>query len=212
MRLRQGSAKDKILKLLLANVGKDLPREEIRRAAGISEWARRVRELQEAGWQIETTAKGYRLQSRKQKAAQAVRSRVSAKQRYRILHRDNSRCRRCGRGVDDGVKLVVDHMIPVDWNGPTVDDNLWTLCEECNLGKKAWESDVDAHTMKQIMALSNARDRLREYFKLKRGQLCTREELQIVAGIAQYARRIRELRDEGMELIASGRGNYTFKG
>ena len=206
-------ARGKILELLLANLGIEVTRDRIREVAGISEWARRVRELAQEGWSIETTADGYVLQSAEQQEVDTIRANVSAKVRYKILKRDNSRCRRCGRTVEDGVKLVVDHIIPVDWGGQTEEANLWSLCEECNLGKKDHESDVDAAVMKQIMGLSAAKDRIRAYFKLKQGETITREEIQIVSGISEYARRIRELRnDEGMDItVANARGDYIYK-
>ncbi len=205
-------ARDRILKLLLANVGKEVQREDIRNTAGISEWARRVRELSQEGWDIETTANGYRLRSDKKQDVGTVRSGISAKLRYKILKRDKSCCRRCGRSVDDGVKLVVDHKIPVDWGGLTEESNLWTLCEECNLGKKAYESDVDATVMKKIMNLRSAKDRIRAYFEHKPNVRITREEIQIVAGISEYARRIRELRNqERMNIqVSGGRGDYVY--
>jgi 5-methylcytosine-specific restriction endonuclease McrA len=37
--------------------------------------------------------------------------------------------------VSDGVTLHVDHIVPVSRGGLTLDDNLQTLCQECNLGK-----------------------------------------------------------------------------
>jgi hypothetical protein len=206
-------AQSRILNLLLGNVGVEIAREDIQRVAAISEWARRVRELVEAGWDIETTSAGYVLQSLDRKAVETVRIGVNAKLRYRILKRDKSKCRRCGQTVDDGVKLVIDHIVPVAWGGPTEETNLWSLCEECNLGKKAYESDVDAAAMKEVMRHSAARDRIRAYFELKPNQSISREEIQIVSGISEYARRIRELRDEeGMDIqVAKARGDYIYK-
>lgn len=206
------AAKDRILDLLLAHVGEDVAREEIIAAAAISEWARRVRELKQEGWQIETTGRGYRLLSAEQTEMGNKRVNVSSKLRYKILRRDKSRCRRCGRTVEDGVKLVVDHVIPVDWSGLTEENNLWALCEECNLGKKAYESDADAGAMRKIFAIRGARERIKAYFKLKPKQLVTREEIQIVSGISEYARRIRELRnDEEMNIqVANARGDYIY--
>lgn len=47
----------------------------------------------------------------------------------------NFHCVRCGRGKEDGVKLHVDHIVPVSRGGKSVMDNLQTLCEDCNYGK-----------------------------------------------------------------------------
>lgn len=55
--------------------------------------------------------------------------------RYDILVRDGFRCKICGATAADGVKLHVDHIIPVSKGGKTTPSNLRTLCERCNLGK-----------------------------------------------------------------------------
>ena len=64
-----------------------------------------------------------------------ARSQMTDKLRYEILKRDGFRCKLCGRTADDGVKLHVDHIVPVAKGGETVPDNLRTLCEDCNWGK-----------------------------------------------------------------------------
>ena len=55
--------------------------------------------------------------------------------RYDILRRDNFRCQICGATAQDGVKLHVDHIMPVSKGGKTIKSNLRTLCERCNMGK-----------------------------------------------------------------------------
>lgn len=59
--------------------------------------------------------------------------------RYYILKRDNFRCVTCGASpaISLGVVLHIDHIHPWARGGPTVADNLRTLCEACNLGKGA---------------------------------------------------------------------------
>lgn len=54
--------------------------------------------------------------------------------RHRVLVRDRSTCQRCGKKAPN-VELEVDHILPWDCGGPTVVDNLQTLCRECNIGK-----------------------------------------------------------------------------
>jgi len=66
---------------------------------------------------------------------QQERNKMSTALRARIINRDNSRCQMCGSKVSDGVTLHVDHIVPVSRGGLTLDDNLRTLCQECNLGK-----------------------------------------------------------------------------
>lgn len=56
--------------------------------------------------------------------------------RYDILKRDNFRCQLCGSTAQDGVRLHVDHIIPVSKGGLTEPSNLRVLCERCNMGKR----------------------------------------------------------------------------
>jgi hypothetical protein len=61
----------------------------------------------------------------------------SLRLRFKVLQRDNFSCRRCGQSPSTvlGVILHVDHHTPWSQGGETVFENLWTLCEKCNLGK-----------------------------------------------------------------------------
>lgn len=66
--------------------------------------------------------------------------------RYNVLKRDNYTCQICGATAKDGVKLHVDHIIPVSKGGKTVMSNLQTLCDRCNLGKgNKTDEDVDVN-------------------------------------------------------------------
>lgn len=150
------SARQRILELFLSQVGKKVSKEQIAQVAGISEWARRVRELRDEF--------GYKLHSHKdlpkqlkpgEYILQDKTPNTSAKQRkigkdqwYRILDRDGHKCLSCGRRAGDKnpidenrtVKLVVDHVYLIsiaEKNGmdPYSDENLQTLCDICNEGK-----------------------------------------------------------------------------
>jgi hypothetical protein len=61
----------------------------------------------------------------------------SLRMRFRVLKRDNFSCRACGASpaFTPGLVLHVDHIKAWSIGGETVDDNLQTLCEPCNLGK-----------------------------------------------------------------------------
>ena len=61
---------------------------------------------------------------------------MTDKLRYTVLSRDKFKCQICGCSQQDGVKLEVDHIIPVSKGGRTELDNLQTLCERCNRGKR----------------------------------------------------------------------------
>ena len=41
----------------------------------------------------------------------------------------------CGKGAEDGVKLEIDHIIPIEKWGLTEESNLRSLCKEYNRGK-----------------------------------------------------------------------------
>ncbi len=65
------------------------------------------------------------------------RAKLSAGLRYAIMKRDGFKCRICGRSAfaENNVRLEIDHIIPVEQWGRTVEANLQTLCRECNRGK-----------------------------------------------------------------------------
>lgn len=65
----------------------------------------------------------------------AERGEISDSLRYDIFNRDNFTCVLCGASARQGVKLHVDHIIPVSKGGKSVPSNLRTLCERCNIGK-----------------------------------------------------------------------------
>ena len=62
---------------------------------------------------------------------------VSMGLRFRVLDRDRFKCTKCGSSPasDLNCKLHVDHVIPYSRGGKTIQENLQTLCEICNLGK-----------------------------------------------------------------------------
>jgi len=55
--------------------------------------------------------------------------------RFNVFKKCNYSCKFCGRNVNDGVKLEVDHIIPKSKGGSNHIDNLQILCRECNIGK-----------------------------------------------------------------------------
>lgn len=61
----------------------------------------------------------------------------SLRLRFRVMKRNNFSCCACGASpaLQPGLTLHVDHIIAWSLGGETVDENLQTLCEPCNLGK-----------------------------------------------------------------------------
>ncbi len=89
-------------------------------------------------YNIKGIVKSYDLAIKKERQASFARQQralMSDGLRYSILKRDGFRCCICGSSQADGVKLEVDHIIPVSKGGKTIADNLQTLCERCNRGK-----------------------------------------------------------------------------
>lgn len=70
-----------------------------------------------------------------QERINSVRKSVTPQLRMQIFKRDRFRCRICGRGVDQGVSLRIDHIQPVTKKGDSNPSNLQTLCDDCNIGK-----------------------------------------------------------------------------
>lgn len=62
---------------------------------------------------------------------------ISLSLRYKILCRDHFKCVICGRSPakDHSVELHVDHITPWSKGGQNTEENLRTLCFDCNLGK-----------------------------------------------------------------------------
>ena len=55
---------------------------------------------------------------------------------FDILARDGFRCRYCGgTPQEDGVKLIVEHIIPKSQGGKDNTANLITACQRCNTSK-----------------------------------------------------------------------------
>ena len=61
----------------------------------------------------------------------------SLRLRFRVMKQDNFSCRACGASpaLKPGLSLHVDHIKAWSLSGETVEENLQTLCEPCNLGK-----------------------------------------------------------------------------
>lgn len=56
--------------------------------------------------------------------------------RLAIYLRDDCRCAYCGRGVEMGALLTLDHLRAVELGGRNTADNLVTSCRSCNSSKQ----------------------------------------------------------------------------
>ena len=145
------SAKAKIREFLLANIGRVLESSEIRGAAGVSEWARRVRELREdEHWLILThhdsgdLKPGQYLLTEEPKAEAVKFARnISTKLRAQVLDRNGFTCQMCGLTPGDidpstgrKVRLHLGHIKDKNLGGRDELSNLRALCSTCNQGAK----------------------------------------------------------------------------
>lgn len=75
----------------------------------------------------------------KSPSAPSIPRSISLSLRYKVLCRDRFRCVICGRSPakDINVELHVDHIKPWSKGGQNTEENLRTLCFDCNLGKGA---------------------------------------------------------------------------
>lgn len=164
-------AKAKIRKFFLENIGKVVTSKQIRDAAGsgVSEWARRVRELRgEEGWRIRThnddaTLKPgeYRLDEIPPEKPDIVFERkISGRLRAEVLDRNGFTCQMCGLTpgeIDSAtgrkVHLHVAHIVDKSLGGKDELSNLRSLCSTCNEGAK----NVTAQKPSTIWLLSQVR-------------------------------------------------------
>jgi hypothetical protein len=143
------SARKLILQFLLANVGRVVEGRELRDAGkGITEWARRVRELRdEFGYQIQSHKDSselkpgqYRLVSAKR--IPAFSRAISKETRAVVLERNGYTCQMCGLAAGDPdpffpsrtVRLTMGHIKDKSKGGTDTADNLRAICTNCNEG------------------------------------------------------------------------------
>jgi hypothetical protein len=142
-------ARDKLRRHFLANIGRVMDVEELRGVAGgITEWARRVRELRnEEGLQILThndrsdLKQGqYLLEDPKPRPA--FQRGISKELRAQVLDRNGFTCQMCGavagepHPVDPGRKtrLHIGHIVDKSVGGTDDYSNLRAICSVCNEG------------------------------------------------------------------------------
>jgi 5-methylcytosine-specific restriction endonuclease McrA len=196
MPTRKPSGKMLVLEHLKQHVGEWIHNQEFRQISGLNDVPRVIRALRQEGWQIEVRGDGYvRLSSLEKGEPRGERKTISRKLRFQILQRDGFRCRACGRGPNNGVKLVIDHIIPIDWGGLTEESNLQTLCEECNSGKQAWVSGKPPEIMQQILSRSTVEARIEALFEAFPDQDVPSTLIQLVSkGALDWQRALRRIR------------------
>ena len=145
------SARSSLRDYFLANIGRLLNSEELREVAGgISEWARRVRELRtEEGYQILTHNDRSDLKPGQYilltaAPEPAFERAISKEVRSFVLDRNGFTCQMCGAGAGEPhpydptrkVRLHIGHIIDKSMGGGDDAGNLRAVCSVCNEGAK----------------------------------------------------------------------------
>jgi hypothetical protein len=146
-----GGARAKLRAYFLKNIGKVLGWEDLREVAGgITEWARRVRELRtEEGYQILTNNDRSDLKPGEYllldpKPVPAFERAISKETRALVLDRNGFTCQMCGAVAGEPhpydpsrkTRLHIGHIIDKSVGGSDDYTNLRAICSVCNEGAR----------------------------------------------------------------------------
>lgn len=146
--MKKLGARDKLRKYFLDHVGEVIDSDTLRQIAGISEWARRVRELRnEEGYQILTHNDRSDLKPgqyilEKSIPQPAFKREISKELRAYVLDRNGFTCQMCGAVAGEPhpydptrkTRLHVGHIIDKSMGGTDDPFNLRAICSVCNEG------------------------------------------------------------------------------
>ena len=76
-----------------------------------------------------------RMRGKSRSSGSQRRREIPLNVRHEVFRNAENRCQQCGKSAADGVKLEVDHIMPVSRGGSDDISNLQLLCFECNRGK-----------------------------------------------------------------------------
>ena len=191
------SARKKIYDFLDENGCQTYTGEILGSIANIQDWPRVMRQLRQdevISYDI-VNQDSYKITKINQFSTATKRAGLTETDKYRIRQRDGHRCQSCGKGPQDGVKLVVDHKIPLNCGGTHADSNLQTLCSKCNGGKRDFFSDnLDTETMRIVNQQNSGRQKLIKLFENSPNEAFPPSILKGISGIRDWERTIREIR------------------
>jgi predicted restriction endonuclease len=95
---------------------------------------RQIRQLHQSGFLIKVSKGIYRYDP--DYVIEKYLEDFSSQQKDEILKRDGYKCVICGKGINDGVELHIDHIKPKDLGGKATIENGQTLCAQHNFIKK----------------------------------------------------------------------------
>ena len=181
---------------------------------------RRIRALRDFGYRLPYSAKhgAYILESEEPTGETADTDPIPGRLKAEVLLAAGGRCQMCGKTVaEDGIRLVVDHRVPRKWHGRTERENLWPICEECNIQKRHFFAAFDPKIMRHCMKYEQPIQRIGELLKVFAGKPVPRQLLEVVGQDEQWSRRLRELRELGwnvetlIDTSMKGRQKYVYR-
>ncbi|MCK6603093.1 MAG: HNH endonuclease [Bacteroidetes bacterium] len=145
---KKKGSKGLLRQFFFTNIGKVISSDELREIAGISEWARRVRELRnEEGLNIQTHNDRSDLKPGEYilvdlKPIPSFAREISKETRALVLDRNGYTCQSCGAAAGepnpyDGnrkTRLHIAHIIDKSMGGSDEPANLKAVCSVCNEG------------------------------------------------------------------------------
>jgi hypothetical protein len=102
-------------------------------------WRRALEEFVASVDQEQEELLTYEVEVKSSKGTKRTKRDPSLALRFFVLKRDNFCCVACGRSPATvaGLVLEIDHVFPWSKGGETIEENLQTLCFDCNRGKGA---------------------------------------------------------------------------
>lgn len=169
---KRAGARKRLRVFFEKNLGRVVTTDQLHDIAGISEWARRVRELRdEEGLQILTHNDRDDLKSNEYlletlELRPVIARSISDKLRRQILERNGYTCQVCGAGAseDSGCepgkrcRLQIDHVIPISQGGTDEEHNLRAVCVYYNKDKANLKQPTSRDAI-NVMALIRRQQR-----------------------------------------------------
>ncbi|MCL2286205.1 MAG: HNH endonuclease [Firmicutes bacterium] len=157
--MKKPGARSKLRTYFLEHIGETLDSDTLREVAGVSEWARRIRELRnEEGYQILThndrsdlKPGQYRLEDANPQPAFARE--ISKETRAYVLDRNGFTCQMCGVVAGEPhphdstrkTRLHIGHIVDKSMGGTDDPANLKAICSVCNEGTANLTLDRPSH-------------------------------------------------------------------
>lgn len=163
-KITKSGARDRLRAHFLANLGRVMDSDELGEASGgISEWARRVRELRnEEGFQILTHNDDAALKPgqyvlRDATVVPAFARSISKETRALVLDRNGFTCQMCGAvagephpdGSGRKTRLHIGHIVDKSLGGADEPSNLRAVCSVCNEG--ASNITIDRPSLQKLL-------------------------------------------------------------